>query len=81
MAVITVRNLDDDAIRRLQARAARNGRSTEAEVRAILVEAVAEQDEPANFLITLPKRFAEIGGVDLELPERDKPVRVVDFGS
>ena len=36
MAVITVRNLPEETARALKARAARSGRSTEAEVREIL---------------------------------------------
>lgn len=40
MAMLTVRNLPDDVHRALRVRAARNGRSTEAEVRAILEGAV-----------------------------------------
>lgn len=40
MATLTVRNLPDDVHRALRLRAAEHGRSTEAEVRAILAEAV-----------------------------------------
>ena len=38
--MLTVRNLPDEVHRALRARAARHGRSTEAEVRAILKETV-----------------------------------------
>jgi plasmid stability protein len=41
-----VRNLDDDLIARLKRRAARHGRSTEAEHREILRQALAGEDEP-----------------------------------
>ena len=40
MAILTVRNLPDDVHRALRVRAARHGRSTEAEVREILATAV-----------------------------------------
>ena len=40
MAMLTVRNLPDDVHRALRARAAQHGRSTEAEVRAILAGTV-----------------------------------------
>ena len=40
MAVLTVRNLPDEVHRALRVRAALRGRSTEAEVRAILAETV-----------------------------------------
>ena len=42
-----VRNLDDDSIRRLKRRAARHGRSTEAEHREILRQALAGEVEPS----------------------------------
>jgi plasmid stability protein len=41
-----VRNLDDDLIARLTRRAARHGRSTEAEHREILRQALAGEIEP-----------------------------------
>jgi plasmid stability protein len=40
MAMLTVRNLPDDVHRALRVRAAQHGHSTEAEVRAILLNAV-----------------------------------------
>lgn len=40
MAVLTVRNVPEEVHRALRVRAAARGRSTEAEVRAILAEAV-----------------------------------------
>lgn len=42
-----VRNLDDELIVRLKRRAARHGRSTEAEHREILRQALANEDEPS----------------------------------
>jgi plasmid stability protein len=42
-----VRNLDEDLIRRLKRRAARHGRSTEAEHREILRQALAAEIEPS----------------------------------
>jgi plasmid stability protein len=42
-----VRNLEDDLIARLKRRAARNGRSTEAEHREILRQALAAEVEPS----------------------------------
>ena len=43
MAILTVRNLPDEVHRSLRVRAAQHGRSTEAEVRALLEEAVKPQ--------------------------------------
>jgi plasmid stability protein len=45
MAVLTVRNLPDEVHRALRVRAAGHGRSTEAEVRAILEETVKPKDQ------------------------------------
>ena len=42
-----VRNLDDDLIARLKRRAVRHGRSTEAEHREILRQALAAEIEPS----------------------------------
>ena len=42
-----VRNLDDELIARLKRRAARHGRSTEAEHREILRQALAGEEEPS----------------------------------
>lgn len=44
MGTITVRNLPEETHQALRVRAAQNGRSTEAEVRAILESAVRPQD-------------------------------------
>lgn len=49
MATITVRNLDDDLVARLKARAEANQRSLEAEVRALL-EDVAGRKPKAQLL-------------------------------
>ncbi len=42
-----VRNLDDDLINRLKRRAARHGRSAEAEHREILRQALSSESEPS----------------------------------
>jgi plasmid stability protein len=67
MAQLTVRKLDEVARERLKARAARNGRSLEAEARAIL-EQVAESEVPAalrnddrSFGDLMYERFKDIG--------------------
>ncbi|MBI2811331.1 MAG: plasmid stability protein [Candidatus Melainabacteria bacterium] len=44
MASITVRNVPDETHRALRIRAAQNGRSTEAEIREILEEAVRPKE-------------------------------------
>jgi plasmid stability protein len=75
MAAISVRDLDEDVASRLKVRAARHGRSMEAEVRAILTDAVvAREDDQLNLAQVIRERFAAIGGVELEvLPRQDTP--------
>jgi plasmid stability protein len=79
MATITIRNLDEGVKRRLQVRAALNGRSMEAEARETLSELVgsklpsAEPDEDLGTAIH--KRFAALGGVDLQIPPRQFSTR------
>jgi plasmid stability protein len=69
MAQLVVRNLDEDVKARLQRRARRHGRSTEAEVREILRNAVRDELGTARPLGSrLRARFAGIGRDD-ELPE------------
>ena len=70
MASITIRNLDDGVKRRLRVRAAENGRSMEQEAREILRRAVGETLPPKDLGRAIHARFAPLGGVDLELPER-----------
>jgi antitoxin FitA len=73
MATLTIRNVDAAVKERLRLRAARHGRSMEAEARTILSEAVAaerDQAEP-NLAEAIRRRFAPLGGVDLELPPRE----------
>lgn len=79
MAAMSIRNLDEWVLEKLRVRAARHGRSMEAEVRAILVDAVREPDEGPNMFAVLADRFAEIGGVDLDLPPRSTAPRAAEF--
>jgi plasmid stability protein len=78
MTTLTIRGLDDHTRRRLRVRAAQHGRSMEAEVRAILQEALAEPEEH-GLGSRISARFAALGGVDLELPARDELPRAADF--
>lgn len=70
MAAISVRDLDEGVASRLKVLAARHGRSMEAEVRAILSEAVATDDERMNLAQAIRERLAELGGVELDIPTR-----------
>ncbi|HEV2953220.1 MAG TPA: plasmid stabilization protein [Candidatus Dormibacteraeota bacterium] len=79
MAALSIRNLEESVKQRLLLRAARHGRSMEAEARAILTEAVNESTDPAGLFTALLDRFGVLGGVDLELAERTEPARAADF--
>lgn len=75
MASLTIRNLDDAMKRRLRVRAAEHGHSMEEEAREILRAALSQQQAaPKNLAEAIRARFAPLGGVDLELPERE-PIR------
>jgi plasmid stability protein len=79
MAAVSIRNLDDTVRERLRIRGAANGRSMEAEMRAILVEAVQEPGDSEGLFDALVARFGDLGGVDLDLPSRSAAPRAVDF--
>jgi plasmid stability protein len=81
MAAVSIRDLDDDVKDRLRVRAARNGRSMEAEIRAILTDAVSESDDSRGLLTELLDRFADIGGVELDLPARTNLPRAPDLAA
>jgi plasmid stability protein len=81
MATIVIRNLDEKVKRKLQLRAALNGRSMEAEARATLADLLEES--PTDEALTakarrdqvdigtaIHRRFAALGGVDLKIPPR-----------
>lgn len=80
MAMLTIRNLDDDLKNRLRLRAAANGRSMEEETRRILRAALVREDEPrAGLADAIRARFAPFGDIELQLPERDLPRDPPDF--
>jgi len=65
MSTLTIRNVEAAVKEQLRVRAARNGRSMEAELRAILAEAVGtEWDREPNLAEAIRRRFEPFGGVD-----------------
>jgi plasmid stability protein len=76
MATLTIRNVDPATKERLRVRAARNGRSMEAELRAIVTAAIGNTpSQEVNLAEAIRRRFAPFGGVDdLEIQPR-VPVR------
>ena len=79
MAAVSIRDLDDSVREKLRQRAARNGRSMEAEIRAILTAAVVEDAPRPDLFNALTERFGRLGGVDLEPPARNTPPRAADL--
>jgi plasmid stability protein len=78
LSALRIRNLDDRVKDRLRVRAARYGRSMEAEVRAMLTDAVTEPGEEPGLFGALLDRFGELGGVDLDIPARVTQARAED---
>jgi len=70
MASVTIRNLPEETHRALRVRAATHGRSTEAEIRTILENAVRPENriKLGSLLADIGR---EVGGVELEI-ERDR---------
>jgi antitoxin FitA len=81
VAALNIRNLDETVKRRLQIRAARHGRSMEAEAREILAEAVREPADSAGLFTALLDQFGTLGGVDLQQPGRDELARAADLST
>ncbi len=77
MAAITVRNLPDETHRALKVRAAQNGRSTEAEIRAILEDAVKPKDRVkiGSALAAFRDRY----DLDLKVKRSKETARAADF--
>lgn len=64
MASITIRDLDDTVKRKLRVRAAQHGRSTH---------------EPENLAAAIRRHYAPLGGMELDIPQREpmrKPPRL-----
>lgn len=78
MPAVTVRNLPEKTHRALKLRAARNGRSTEAEIRRILEDAVTTNTAAGlgSQLAALGRRF---GGIELDITRDSRPAEPAKF--
>lgn len=76
MPAVTIRNLPEATHRALKLRAARHGRSTEAEIRDILESAVKPAQGLGSALASIGRR---LGGVDLDLKRDPAPVEPAAF--
>ncbi|MEU6354985.1 plasmid stabilization protein [Streptomyces sp. NPDC047072] len=79
MATLTIRGLDDATHARLRVRAARHGRSMEAEVRAILAEQLGPDGSSRPLGSRIRERFAGLGEAELEIPDRRDAPRPAAF--
>jgi len=80
MASLTIRKLDDEVKKRLRLRAASHGHSMEQEAREILSHGVGEAErdpsphqpnnEPVGLGEAIRRRFAPLGGMELDIPPR-----------
>ena len=78
MSSVTIRNISDETHRALRLRAAMAGRSTEAEIRAIL-DNVARPPDRIKLGSLLAEISQQVGGFDLEI-ERDRtPAEPLSF--
>lgn len=78
MAAVTIRNLPDDVHKALRVRAAQNGRSTEAEIRLILEQAVKPKEQVS--IAAALAAFGDKHGIDFDLGVRKKePIRTAKF--
>lgn len=78
MAAVTVRNLSTEIHRALKVRAAHNGRSTEAEIRIILEEAVRPKPrlKIGSELAAFGRRY---GGIELNYKRDLRPIEPAEF--
>ena len=78
MPAVVIRNLPAATHRALKQRAARHGRSTEAEIRAILEEAANPPSRPrlGSQLVAIGQQF---GGIELNTPRDPAPAATVSF--
>jgi len=78
MPAVTVRNLPEKTHRALKVRAAQNGRSTEAEIRVILEEAVSPKArlKIGSELAAFGRRY---GGIELNDNRDRRPIEPARF--
>jgi plasmid stability protein len=79
MATLTIRDFDDTLKSKLRVRAAANGRSMEAEVRAILRSALNGPTAARGLGSRIQQRFAGVEDGWLVLPERTEYPRAAEF--
>jgi antitoxin FitA len=79
MSAVTVRKLPEETHAAIKRRAKLNGRSTEAEIRDILVKAVSP-DQKVGLGTQLYELGRKYGGIELDIPPRTGAATAHDFG-
>jgi len=79
MSAIVIRKLSPETHRALRLRAARHGRSAEAEARMILDEAVRPKDR-VKLGSALAAFGRSVGGIDLDISRDPTPAEPIDLG-
>jgi antitoxin FitA len=79
MSTLTVRGLDDALKARLRVRAAENGRSMEAEVRAILEVALMKPAPTGGLATRISQRFADLDNPTFPVPARTDTPRAAEL--
>ena len=78
MASVTVRTLPGETHRVLRVRAATHGRSTEAEIRTILENAVRPEGR-VKVGTLLADIGREVGGIELDIERKRSPAEPLEF--
>lgn len=81
VATLMIRDLDEGVKARLRVRAARNGRSMEAEARAILADALIEPATPRGLGSWIRQQCLDLDDLVLETPPRIDAPRAADLAS
>jgi plasmid stability protein len=80
MASLTIRNLDNNLKAQLRQRAARHGRSMEAEVRNILMQTLIAPVGELNLAAAIHRRFESLDVESLPIPPRQAVRNPPEFG-
>jgi plasmid stability protein len=80
MASLTIRNLDNNVKSQLRQRAARHGRSMEAEARIILAQTLNVPVMEQNLAVAIHRRFESLDIESLPIPPRQAVRNPPEFG-
>jgi plasmid stability protein len=80
MASLTIRNLDNNLKAQLRLRAARHGRSMEAEARTILSQTLNTSGSELNLAAAIHHRFESLNIESLPIPARQAVRNPPEFG-